>query len=174
MPDEGVRATDVSERSETDLGNDSTKLSRGGRDTVCGGTVTSGEDLTRDDEGGGVGAEVLEEVGHAVEEDEGLGSSRTGDKLVVSETHADESGGEDGEAHELDWLAAPAVDEEEGNPVSGNKTGNRQDQVTNANIPQVVEDFMGSGAGWGSETNSGQDDGGVETKTVESDLNVKQ
>lgn len=62
MFDESIGTTDVAKRSETDLGDDSSKFTGSGGDTVCGGSVASGEDLTRDDEGGGIGAEVLEEI----------------------------------------------------------------------------------------------------------------
>jgi hypothetical protein len=37
------------------LADDGTNLARGGRDTVRGGTVSGGEDFTRDNESGGVG-----------------------------------------------------------------------------------------------------------------------
>jgi len=171
MLDESVGATDVTKSSETDLGNDSSELTRRGRDTVCGRTVTSGEDLTRNDEGGGVGAKVLEEVGQAVEEDESLSATITGDELIVSETHDDESASEDDETHELDRLASPRVDEKEGNPVSGDETCDGEDQVADGDVVQVPEDPEGSlDVCWSSETYGGQDDGGVETETVESDL----
>lgn len=91
MVDESVGTTDVTKTSETDLGNDGSELTRRGRDTMCGGTVTSGEHLTRDDEGSGVGAEVLEEVGQAIEEDERLFTTIRSDELIVRETHDDES-----------------------------------------------------------------------------------
>jgi len=143
--DEGVGTTNVTETSETDLGNDSPEFTRSGRDTVCGGTVTSGECLSRNDESGGVGAKVLEEVGQAVEEDESPGSTRGGDKLVVSETHGDESASEHAEAEKLDRLASPRVDEKEGDPVSGDETGDSKDQVTDGDVVQVVVDLAGSG-----------------------------
>jgi len=140
--DESVGTTDVSKLSEADLGDDGSKFTGSSRDTMCGGTVTSGEDLSRDDEGGGVGAEVLEEIGEAVEEDEGLGSTMGGDKFVVPETHADEGTGKDDETHHLDWLASPTVDESEGDPVSRDETSNGKNQVTDADIPQVVKDLV--------------------------------
>ena len=40
---------------------------------MCGGSVTGGEDLSRNDEGGRVGTKVLEEVGQTVEECKPLG-----------------------------------------------------------------------------------------------------
>ena len=142
MVDKLVGATDVSELSETDLGDDSSKFTGSSGDTMCSGTITSGEGLTRNDEGGGVGAEVLEEVGEAVEEDEGLGSTGGGGKLVVRETHADESASKNDEAHHLDRLAPPRVDEKEGDPVSGDETSDGKNQVTDANVPQVVIDLV--------------------------------
>lgn len=41
------------------LGDDGTELAGTSRDTVGGGTVAGREHLTGDDEGGGVGSEVL-------------------------------------------------------------------------------------------------------------------
>ena len=170
--DEMVGTTDVTKTGETDLGNDSPELTRRGGDTVCGRTVTSGEDLTGNYEGGDVGAKVLEEVGQTVEEDESFFAAIRGDELVVCEAHDDESGSEYGEAHKLDRLASPRVDEKEGDPISGDETGDREDQVTDADVVQVPIDLEGSAdVRWGSETDSGQDDGGVETETVESNLN---
>ena len=171
MLDESVGTTDVTETSETDLGNDSSELTRRGRDTMCGRTVTSGEDLTRDDEGGGVGAKVLEEVGQAIEEDKGLFATISSDELVVSETHDDESGSEHDETHKLDRLASPRVDEKEGDPVSGNETCDSEDQIADGDVVQIPVDLEGPGdVCWSSETDGSQDDGGVESETVESDL----
>jgi len=113
----------------------------------------------------------LEEVGQAVEEDESLGSSRGGDKFVVCETHDDEGASEHAETEKLDRLASPRVDEKEADPVSGDETCNCEDQVTDGNVVQVVVDFERSGGCWGSETDGGQDDGGVKPETVESNLN---
>jgi len=143
--DESVGTTNVSKTGESDLGNNSAKLARSGRDTVCGGTVTSGESLSGNDEGRGVGAKVLEEVGEAVKEDEGLLSSFSASKLVVRETHADESASEHTETHKLDRLASPRVDEQEGDPVSRNETGDGEDQVADGDVVQVVVDLLGSG-----------------------------
>lgn len=120
MLDPGVLATDILKTGETDLGDDGTELARGGRDTVARAPVAGREDLSGDDESGGVGAEVLEEVGEAVEEDEGaLGAAEDG---VVSEAHDDEDDGQHDEAHDLDGLAAPRVDEDERGPVAGDET----------------------------------------------------
>ena len=170
MSDESVGTTNVTKLSETDLGNDGSKFSGGGRDTVRGRTVTSGECLTGNDEGGCVGTKVLEEVGQTVKEDESLGSRLACNKLIVPETHADEKDGEHDETHELDGLSSPTVDEDEGNPVSRDETSDGKDQVAKGDVPQVVIDFVRSGEGRRSETNGGQDDGRVKSETVESDL----
>lgn len=157
--DEFVCTTDITELSETDLSNDSSKFAGSSRDTVCSRTVPSWESLTRYNESGGVGAEVLEEVGQAVEEDEGLGGGGGGGELVVTETHDDEEDGKHDEAHKLNGLATPAVDEDEGDPVSGDETGDGENQVSDADVPEVVEDLVGSAAAGSSETDGGQDDG---------------
>jgi hypothetical protein len=166
-----VGTADVTELGKSDLGNNSAKLAGSGRDAVGSGTVTGGEDLSRNDEGRDVGAKVLEEVRQTVEEDESLGSSTGGSKLLVCETHDNESAGKDSETHELYRLAPPDVDDEEGSPISRNETGDGEDQVTDGDVVQVVVDLLGPGGVWGTETDGGQDDGGVETKTIESNLN---
>lgn len=53
---------------------------------MCGRTVTSGEGLSRDNKGRCVWAEVLEEVGKAVKENESVSASGRGIQLVISET----------------------------------------------------------------------------------------
>lgn len=66
MGKEFALAANVDEPGEADLRDDSTKLSAGSADTVCGRSVSSGEDLAGNDECGSVGSKVLEKVGHAV------------------------------------------------------------------------------------------------------------
>ena len=85
MSDECVRSTDVLQTSETNLGNDRTKLATCSRHSVGSRSVTSGESFSRDDEGGRVRTEVLEEVGEAVEEHESFRGGWGSDEFVVSE-----------------------------------------------------------------------------------------
>ena len=172
MTDELARAADILETRKADLSDDSAELARGSRDTVGGTPVTSGEHFTGYNERGRVGTEVLEEVGQAVEEHEGLGGGSGGNELVVAEAHDTEENCEDDEAHELDGLAAPGVDEEEGSPVAGNETGDDDDEVTDGDVPEVLVDGSGTGERLvgGTETDGVEDDGVVETETVEGDL----
>ena len=172
MSEEFVGTADVGERIENNLGNDSSKFSGSSGDTVRGRTVTSWEDLTGYDEGGGVGTEVLEEVGQAVEEDKGLASSPGFKKFTIPETHADEKDGEYDEAHKLDRLSSPTVDKDEGDPVSRDETSDGQDHVANADVPQVGIDFERSSefTTRRSETNGGQYGGTIKSKAVEGDL----
>ena len=72
-------------------------------------TISCWEDFARNDEGGGVGAKVLEEVGQAVQEHEcTLGA--VVDHFVVSEAHGGEDDGQKNESHVLDRLATPLRD----------------------------------------------------------------
>jgi hypothetical protein len=66
MLDECVLAANIPEAGKADLSNNGAELSRSSRDTMRGGTVTGGEGLAGDNEGGSVGSEVLEEVGKAI------------------------------------------------------------------------------------------------------------
>ena len=49
MLDKTIGSADVLEASKTNLCDDGTEFAAGRRDTVCGGTVTSGEGFTRND-----------------------------------------------------------------------------------------------------------------------------
>lgn len=73
----------------------------------------------------------------------------------------------------MDGLASPLVDEEEGDPVSGNETSGRQDQVSDADVVEVVIHSADTGRLRIAETNSLQDDSRVETESVESNLKEK-
>lgn len=86
MLDECARASDIFETSETDLGDNSTKLATGGRDTMRGGTVTSREGFSGNNESCRVGTKVLEEVGEAVKEYESLRCGRGRSQLVIGES----------------------------------------------------------------------------------------
>jgi hypothetical protein len=136
-----VRATNILETRKANLGNNSTELSGCGRDTVRGRTVASWEGLTGHNESRCVRAEVLEEVGKAIEEHKhllGRGVGVAGDELFVTKAHAAEDDSEQDEAHELDRLAAPGVDEEEGCPVAWNETTSGEDKVTHTNILNII------------------------------------
>lgn len=71
MFQELARTANVDQTSESNLSDDGTELATSSRHTVRGRAVSGGEDLSRDDESRAIWTEVLEEVGEAVEEDEG-------------------------------------------------------------------------------------------------------
>ena len=75
----------VLELTESNLGDDSAKLPARSRDTVGGRAIARWENFTGYNESCDVGSEVLEEVGEAVEEDEGLGAAGGCGQLVVPE-----------------------------------------------------------------------------------------
>ena len=144
---------EIGQASKADLRDDSAELAGRGRDTVGSRTVASREDLAGNDERSRVGAEVLEEVGKAVEEDErllgGVAALQSavaeawGTKLDTSRcrkkvrlTHDDEERREHGEAHQLDRLAAPGVDQKESSPVARNQTTNGKNDVTDGSLAQ--------------------------------------
>lgn len=80
-----VRTTDILKLGETNLGNNGAKLAAGSGDTVRGRAVTSGEGFSGNDEGGCIGAEVLEEVGEAVKDNESLGGGRGSSEFFITE-----------------------------------------------------------------------------------------
>lgn len=85
MGDEFVGAANIDHLGEADLRDDGAELPAGGRDTVGGGAVASGENFPRNNECGGIGTKVLEKVGQAVQEDEGVLAAFRRKELVVSE-----------------------------------------------------------------------------------------
>jgi hypothetical protein len=89
-------------------------------------------------------------------------------------THDNEKNSEHDEAHELDWLSAPGVDEEERNPVSRNKAGNGENQVSNANVLQIDVCAKSTLLCRCAETDGLQDDTRVETQTIVSNLRRKR
>ena len=85
MLDKLVLPSDILQSRKADLRDDGAELATRGRNSVCRRAVPRGEHLSGNDERGRVGAEVLEEVGEAVEEDEGLGAAGGCGQLVVPE-----------------------------------------------------------------------------------------
>lgn len=127
-----------------------------------GGSVSRWEDLTGDDEGGGVGSKVLEKVGKDVE-----GKFPLDWDHIVTESEDTEDDGQHHESHELDRLSSDNVERCDGEPIPGNETGAREDDVTDTLIVESVVDKLV----WrGSVTDSSEDDGRVETETVEGDV----
>jgi hypothetical protein len=92
-------------------------------------TIAGGERLSRNDEGSGIGSKVLEEIGEAIKNDEAFNRSWCGGELSIAKayqrlaltnsiikkihirTHGGEQNGEYAEAHKLDRLSSPRVDE---------------------------------------------------------------
>ena len=86
--------------------------------------------------------------------------------FVVAEAHADEDDGEDGEAHELDLLSAPRVDENEGQVVARDETADSEDDVADSDVVQslVGVDGLRGAVSVGAKTDRGEDLGRVETE----------
>lgn len=164
LGDEGVGTTAVLELGESDLGNDGTELSGTGSDTVTGGAVAGGEDLTGDDEGGRVGAEVLEELGGGKEEDK-EGDRVVLDGMVGESEDAEEDAGHD-ETDDLDADTAEALDGEDGDPVTGDGTEEDDDDLADGGVPAggpVVTLDTG-------KVDGRQDEGVVQTNTIEGNI----
>lgn len=85
---------------------------------------------------------------------------------MVAEAHADEDDGKDGEAHELNLLSAPRVDEDEGQVVARDETADGEDDVADSDVVQSlvgVDGFRGA-VSVGPESDRGEDLGRVETE----------
>ncbi len=91
---------------------------------------------------------------------------------MVAEAHAAEQCGQDRKAHELDRLAAPAVDEEEGRVVAGDKTADGEDHVADRSVVQRLPHvlLLGRARRVRAETDRREDGGRVETEAVEGNV----
>jgi len=73
----------------------------------------------------------------------------------------------------LDWLPSPAVDEGKGKVVTGQETTKSENDVSNGDIVKGLLErgrwIVDIGSG-GTETDSLEDDGRVQTQSVESDI----
>lgn len=148
------------EGAEHALGDDGADLAGGGRETVRGGPVACRETFAGHDEGGGVGAEVEEELSNDVE-----GEQATLVQFVVGEADDDKDDGEDGEAHELDGLAADGVNRRHRDPVAWDGAGADNDQIADGGVVEDLIHVVTLGV-----ANGGQNDGVVEPETVESNV----
>jgi hypothetical protein len=101
------------------------------------------------------------------------------DHTVIPETHSGKDDGKEDEAHELNGFAAPTVDEQEAHPISWDETRDGENDVSYADIIQVLVYSEGMTkldsvlGGQGAETDCSQDNGGVEAETVKGDIESK-
>ena len=135
QPRAGVRGRRVApdpQGADDDLRDDGADLAGRGGQAVRGGAVAGGEALAGHDEGGGVGAEVEEELRDDVEGEQAFRA-----QLVVGKADDTEEDGEHGEAHVLDGLAPDGVDGRDRHPISGNRPGADDDDVADGGIVEL-------------------------------------
>ncbi len=99
------------------------------------------------------------------EDVEGEQSTLVFDQFVVGKADDDEEDGEDGETHELDGLSADGIHGGDGDPITRNGTGQSDDEVANGGVVEDMIHILAAGV-----ADRGEDDGVVETETVESDI----
>ncbi|EEQ40781.1 conserved hypothetical protein [Clavispora lusitaniae ATCC 42720] len=119
-------------------------------------SVSGWENLTRNDESGGVRTEVSEELRQNVQ-----GQLTVVTKLLVGETKDNENDSQDDETTQSNWLSADGINGSNGEPVTRQRTGTNQNQVTNSSVVQTLVDVLGRGV-----TDSLQDNSSVQTQTV--------
>lgn len=85
MFDKVILPADVLKLAEADLSDDGPKLSASRRYSVASRTIARRENFSGYYERSRVRTKVLEEIGQAVEEDEGFGGRRGGGELVIAE-----------------------------------------------------------------------------------------
>lgn len=73
----------------------------------------------------------------------------------------------------MDGLSTPGVDEEESRVITGDETGDGEDNVSDGDVVQVLVDLGGfrESLGRRTEADGVQYDRGIEAETVESNLN---
>ena len=133
MVQPSISTTSVSQGSDQSLGDDGTDFTGSSTHTVGGRTISRREDFTRNDESRGVGTEILEEIAETVKSKQ---SPRR--DFVETETDNTEENSKHGETTDLDRFAANGIDGSNGNPIAGNETGARQNQVANTSIVQSM------------------------------------
>jgi hypothetical protein len=67
-----VGSADIDKPTEANLSYNGAELAARSGDTMAGRAITCGKNFARNEEGGGVGAEVLEEIGETIQNDEAL------------------------------------------------------------------------------------------------------
>ncbi|KAJ8556602.1 hypothetical protein ON010_g9365 [Phytophthora cinnamomi] len=148
--------------------NDSAHLARGGGDAMARRTHGRGEDLGRDDEGRGVGAEVEEELRERVHDDEE--GRVVGFELVEEDGHEEEEQREQRETHVLDGLAAPLVHEVDREPVAGHRARQVDDGRAHGAVPQVVVYLLIARGLGGAVADDLEHHGRVERRAVVADV----
>lgn len=125
---------------EEDLGKDCAEFAHGGAESMAGRAHAGGEDFGRGDEGCGIWAEVEEELGEHVEDEEvGFGETLPG------EAEDAEDDGENAEAGDLNGPAADGVDGEDGKPVAWKCAGADEHDLANGCIAEIFIDIVSFG-----------------------------
>lgn len=150
----------VNQSTNNDLGDNSSDLTSSGRDTVGRRSVSGGEHLSGNNEGGGVGAKVFKEL------TQNVACKQTSIvDLVVSETDNTEESNQNEETSNLNGLSANGIDGDHRNPVSGNGSGTDKNQVTDGVLHQSRVQVVSL-----IEMDSLKNLGVVQTKTVEGNI----
>ena len=118
------------------------------------------EDLTRNNEGRGVGAEVEEQLG-----DDDEGEASTGAEGVIRTSEDTEHESSDEETLDLNPLPAEQFNEGDGEEVARNVTSDGDDQVT-LGVPEEVVVWVGASG----ETDISKNDGLVQIDAVEGNV----
>jgi hypothetical protein len=96
-------------------------------------SVSGREAFARNNEGGGVGAPVEEELNQDVDPQHAVLAD-----VVVGETPYEEEDGKEDEADELEWLAADSVNGKYGKPVARNGSCTDENAVASGEIVELM------------------------------------
>lgn len=121
--------SNCSQRTKHALSDNRTDFTGRCRDTVGSRSIASREYLAGDNEGGGVGSRIEEELGQRVQ----CHQSSAG-QIPKVKTNNTEQQCQHEEPKPLDGLAADSINQAGGDPVSGNSTGKDEDEVAHSSV----------------------------------------
>lgn len=152
-------STPVDQRSKHALRDNGPDLTSRSADAVRGRPIPRGEALARNDERGGVGSEVKEELRDHIQPQKTIVRVL---QRVIGESNDNEESSQHDETHQLDRLATNPVHRRNSHPVARDGSSTDEDQVAHSVVVEVLVDGRTTGVADRSQNN-----GVVQTKTVE-------
>jgi len=134
----------VSDGNESVASNNSAKFSSTGADTMRSRTISGGEDFSRDDESGGVGAKVEEELANGVERNEQPDCGVQ--NLVIENGENGENDCKNDKTHQLHAFPADSFNKDDGEPVPRHSSHNVDNGISGGKGVKFVVGMSLAGA----------------------------
>lgn len=84
--DKLIGSSDILQASKPDLGDNGTEFTGSSRNTVSRRTIAGREHLSRNNKCGRIWAEILEEIGQAIQKNEGFCGARSLNEFVIGKS----------------------------------------------------------------------------------------